>query len=60
MPIYDFECKNNHITETVVSYDKRKEPQVCNECEEPAYYQLTYEPGTTNASPALLRISPTP
>jgi hypothetical protein len=42
MPFYDFECKNNHITETVVSYDKRKEPQVCDECGEPAYYQLSF------------------
>ena len=42
MPFYDFECKNKHTTEMSVSYSKREETQICEECGEPAHYKLSF------------------
>jgi hypothetical protein len=30
MPIFEYECKNNHITDNIVSFSNREEPQVCS------------------------------
>jgi hypothetical protein len=42
MPIFSYKCKNNHIKDTIVSYDNREEPQVCSDCGEPSYFKQTF------------------
>jgi hypothetical protein len=42
MPIFQYTCTNNHVKDTVVSYDKREEPQVCSDCGEPSYFKQTF------------------
>lgn len=36
MPVYEYRCKNNHITEELRPLSKRNEPSVCSDCGEPA------------------------
>jgi len=36
MPFYDFECKNKHTTEEIVSYSDMQEGIKCPECGEKA------------------------
>ena len=42
MPIYEYRCKNGHVSDHLVSYNNRKETQECPECKEPAEYALTF------------------
>lgn len=42
MPIFSYKCKNNHTEDTIVSYSKREEPQLCSKCGEPSYFQQTF------------------
>jgi hypothetical protein len=42
MPLFTYKCKNNHTEDNIVSYSKREEPQVCPDCGEPSYYELTF------------------
>ena len=36
MPTYDFQCKNKHVTETIVSYSEMKKGIDCPECNKKA------------------------
>ena len=42
MPYFEYHCKNNHVEDQLVSYDKREEPQVCSDCGEPSYFKTTF------------------
>ena len=32
MPLYNYRCREGHITEDLRKYDKRNAPMVCGEC----------------------------
>ena len=40
MPLYDFKCKQNHVSEKLCSYDEMQMGTKCIECGKPA--QLIY------------------
>jgi hypothetical protein len=42
MPLFSYKCKNNHIEDTIVSFNNREEPQVCSDCGEPSYFKQTF------------------
>jgi hypothetical protein len=42
MPIFSYKCNNEHVTDNIISYDKREEPQTCSSCGEPSYFKQTF------------------
>ena len=45
MPIYEYECKQGHVTERVKSIkvsDKERENDVCEECGKPAAIKISH------------------
>lgn len=42
MPLFEYKCKNEHVISHVVSFDNRKEPQVCSKCGEPSQFEISF------------------
>lgn len=42
MPIWNYKCENEHITEHMCSYDTREEPIECSECGKEANFTQSY------------------
>ncbi|MEO1944791.1 MAG: FmdB family zinc ribbon protein [Candidatus Thioglobus sp.] len=42
MPLFEYKCKSNHVSEHIVSFDNREEPQVCPDCGEPSHFKQTF------------------
>lgn len=42
MPIYEYHCQNGHVSDHIISFSKRDNPQVCPECGEPANFKQTF------------------
>lgn len=42
MPLWDYECKDSHVTQEVRKYNEREEPTVCKTCGQPSEFKQTF------------------
>lgn len=42
MPFWSYKCEDDHVTESVSSYDTREEPIKCSECGKEASFVQTF------------------
>ena len=45
MPLWDYKCKDSHVTKEIRKYNEREEPTVCKTCGQPSEFEQTF--GTT-------------